>query len=112
VSGIAGLFNVPETQADWSTWTFIHSAHHRDIAAAIFQQLSLTVPDAILDPVDISDEGWLERHQAIHFAMDVILGIASYNLDEVDLTNKDEREAWVFLNAVEHRQAAGILGID
>jgi len=104
MSNIASLFNVPDTDDELSTWSFSHAAHHRDIAAAAFKKFNVTLLQSILDPFDPSDQGWFERHQAMHFSMNLLFGIASYNLEEVNWDNQDERNAWIYLNGLEHRE--------
>jgi hypothetical protein len=43
--------------------------------------------------------------------MDSILGIAGNDLSDVDWSNPDQLESWVWLHAQEHYRAETILGI-
>lgn len=111
MSGVAGLYNVPTTDAELATWAFNHQAHHQDIAAALAAK-GVQMPMYILDPFDPNDmQGWLDNHQQLHFIQDAALGIEAYNLDSVEWSDVNQRSGWIFLNAQEHIQAADKLGI-
>lgn len=112
MSGVAGLYNTPSSDAEFSTWSFVHAAHHRDIIRVIYQLSGDNLDEYILDPFSPADSGdWLQNHQTMHQQMDAILGISGYNLLAVDLTDNDQFAAWAALNADEHFKIANILGI-
>lgn len=65
-----------------------------------------------LYPLDLNYLGlWLYQHQVMHSQMDAILGIAGYNLLELDWTDPDQLNDWISFNVDEHIQACRILGI-
>lgn len=110
MSGLANLFNVPRTEDERAAWSFSHMAHHRDINAAIYRLLAVALPEYILDPIDPNDSGqWEYQHQLMHDNENAILGIQGQDLTGIDWKNPQILEAWVFLNANEHYQAAEIL---
>ena len=110
---IANLYNVPTTQEQLSNWAFAHMANHRDIIRIIYERISLALPEYALDPVvpnSVGEESdWERLHQTMHTQMDVILGIAPYNLLGLDWKDENKLSAWIQLNADEHRQASDIL---
>lgn len=112
MSDVAAIYNVPSTQQELDAWSFSHAAHHRDINRVIFQTLGINLPEYVLDPFDIRNPGvWLEQHQQMHNNQDELLGIAGFDLVDVDLTDYNQLSGWIYLVAYEHKQAADILGI-
>ena len=112
MSAIAALYNVPSTDSEFNSWAFAHAAHHRDIARVIYEVTGTQLPEFVLDPMDPENSQiWIYQHQLMHQNQDAILGIAGYDLLEVDWQDDGQRAAWVLLNANEHLQAANILGI-
>lgn len=112
MSAIAALFNVPSDAAELNSWAFAHAAHHRDINRTIFQQTGATLLESVLDPLDPRDIGvWLYQHQQMHQQFEPILGIAGYDLLEVQWDDPQELAGWILLNADSHFQAANVLGI-
>ncbi len=112
MSAIAGLYNVPGTESEFLTWSFINAAHHRDIARVVYQLVGTVLPEFQLDPFDPNNPGvWLYQHQLMHQNQNEVLGIAGYDLLDVDWQNEGERAGWIQLHASEHYQAANILKI-
>lgn len=110
---LASLYNVPSTDTERSQWAFAHMAHHRDINRKIYELLAIALPEFILDPINPADTGsWEYQHQEMHNNQDSILGIAGFDLSELDWTNQNELAGWIYLNALEHKQASDILEID
>lgn len=112
MSSIASLFNIPGTPEELLVWSHAHAAHHRDISTKIFQLTGEKIVDFVLDPIAPSAiESWLDQHQLIHQQMDAILGIAGFDLQDVDWEDQAQFAGWVFLHATEHREASDILGV-
>lgn len=110
---LASLFNVPSTDTERAQWAFSHMAHHRDINRKIYELIGIALPEFILDPVNIEDSGtWEYQHQTMHNNQNSILGIAGFDLTGLDWKNQNELAGWIFLDAVEHRQASDILELD
>lgn len=113
MSGLASLYNVPSTDQERSQWAFAHMAHHRDISRKIYELLAIALPEFVLDPINIEDSGtWEYQHQQMHNDQNAILGIAGFDLTGLDWKNTNELAGWIYLDALEHKQAADILEID
>lgn len=112
MSSVATLYNVPSNSEDFSTWSFAHAAHHRDINRRIYEVTGLTLPDYILDPFDPRDPSvWEDQHQIMHQNFDAVLEIDGFDLSSVNFEDQGALAGWIFLNATEHYQAANILEI-
>lgn len=113
MSALASLYNVPSNDQERAQWAFAHMAHHRDISRKIYELLALALPEFILDPIDPDNIGtWEYQHQQMHNDQNTILSIAGFDLTGLDWKNPNELAGWVYLNGIEHRQAANILEID
>src|SRR4051812_45578412 len=107
MSAIAALFNVPSNRAELEMWAFAHASHHRDINRQIYDSTGLALIESILDPINPSDQGvWLHQHQQMHDQFEPVLGIAGYDLLDVDWQDPNELAGWILLNASTHMQAA------
>lgn len=106
---LATLFNIPnfsdvDTQSHFS---FANNDHHRQIASAVFRLYNIVLPVYLLDPMPMYSLGiWLQNHQDAHNAQNAVLGIAGNDLSDLDLSKPDQISSWIFLHAIEHRQAA------
>lgn len=110
MSGLAGLYAIPQTPEAWERWNFVHIAHHRDVVRGIFQSTGISLPVYALDPPgDV--QSWLAANQAMHIAMDVVLGIQSFNLEGLDPRDEVALATWIRQHGLEHFQAATKLGI-
>jgi hypothetical protein len=110
---IAGLYNVPSDRQEWDDWGFVHMAHHRDINAAIFRKFGIRIDEYALDPIDPNNPGqWEDQHQAMHEAVDAILGAGGFDLTDIQWTNPVALSSFIQSNATEHRQWADKLGVD
>ena len=112
---ITGLYNIPQSPEELSTWAFIHQAHHIDINAAIYNQLLIALPMYQLDPFKPDDQTsiktWLYQHQLMHQNQDKVLGIAGFDLTDVEWQDIDQLAGWIEQNAQEHYTAGNLLGI-
>lgn len=112
MSALASLYNVPSTDQERAQWAFAHMAHHRDINRKIYELLAVALPEFILDPVDPNNSGsWEYQHQEMHNNQNSILGIAGFDLSELNWQNQNQLAGWIYLNGNEHVQASNILGI-
>lgn len=112
MSAIADLYNVPSNDAERAQWAFAHMAHHRDINRRIYELVAISLPEYILDPINLEDmDSWEYQHQLMHDNFDAILGISGFDLTGIDWKDQNQLAGWVFLNSNEHRQAADILEI-
>jgi hypothetical protein len=112
MSAVADLYNVPSNDAERAQWSFAHMAHHRDINRRLYELVAVSLPEYSLDPIDPANVGqWEYQHQQMHNAQNQLLGISGFDLSEVDWKDQNLLAGWVWLNAVEHTQAADILEI-
>jgi len=112
MSAIAALFNVPGTEQELAQWSAAHAIHHRDIIQAIFLATGIELPQFPLDPItQDAIENWAAWHQQMHNDFQAVLGIAGYDLLDVDWQDRNQIAGFVFLNASIHKQASDILGI-
>ena len=110
---LAALWNISETDEQLKQWSFVNAAAHADIIRLIFQTTGQRLDSYVLDPFNpkdpVSMQPWLYQHAVMHQQMDAILGIAGYNLEDVDFTNDGSLAGWIESHAVEHMQAGQIL---
>lgn len=106
------LFNVPQSANDWSVWSFSHAASHRKIIQAIKAQKGVNLSQYSLDPIPLNAfDIFLNNNQQAHNQMLSELGIAGADLQEVDVTDRNQLAAWISLHALEHRDAETALKI-
>src|ERR1700677_1208357 len=118
---LAEIKQVPLTPDDIKRWSFAHMANHLDIIRRIYETTTpvppATTPAPIslnpypLDPMNIDNLGiWLYNHAIMHVQMDAVLGIAGYNLLDLDWRDPDQLVEWIDFNSDEHIQACRFLG--
>ncbi len=112
---LAALYNIPQTPHQLAEWSFVNASAHADIVRLIFQNYGKVIDSYVLDPFDPRDEDsmqvWVYQHYVMHQQMDAILGIAGYDLTDVDFTNQGILAGWIQSHASEHLQAGQILGL-
>ncbi len=112
MSGLADLYNVPTTDEERALWSFAHMVHHRDIIRRVYELVKVALPEYLLDPIDPNQPGqWEDQHQIMHDNQNQLLGIQGQDLSQVDWKDTRLLAGWIWLNAVEHYQAANILRI-
>ena len=106
------LYNVPSTERDWSLWSLSHAASHKKIIQAIRVKKAKSLSQYQLDPINFSDFSvFLDNNQQAHNEMLAALGISGGGLQQVDITEENQKRAWVFLHAQEHQDAERALQI-
>ena len=110
--GLAEIRNVPNTPEDIASWSFSHLANHRDINRVILATKQIRIDEYMLDPFDPENmTQWLDLHQQMHNEQNKALGIAGYNLSDVDWQDEQARSQWIWAHADEHARASQILGV-
>jgi hypothetical protein len=108
---IANLYNIPTVQPEFESWGFAHMVHHRDVNEQIFLLTGVRIDEFVLDPLNPRDPGqWEYQHQAMHQAVNSVLGISGFDLSDVDFMHSEKLAGFIFQNANEHVQWANILG--
>ena len=119
---LSEIVQMPVTADEVKRWSFAHMANHRDIIRRIYETTTpvppATTPPPIslnpypLDPFDPDNlDQWLYQHSVMHVEMDAVLGIAGYNLLDLDWRDPDQLREWISFNSDEHVQASRLLGI-
>jgi hypothetical protein len=112
MSGVASLYNVPSNDDELKAWSSIHMRHHVDINTGLYRLLKIALPLYLLDPIDVDNTGdWENNHQQMHDSQNALLSVAGYDLTGLNWKDQNLLSGWIFLNALDHRQAADILGI-
>lgn len=107
---VADVFNIPTTPEEMLRWSSLHMILHRSENTAIFRQFNVILTEFILDPVDErTDSEWFQQHQTMHNNVDQIIGVAQFNLTDVDWTNAAQRAGWFQSHAQLHRQETDAL---
>jgi hypothetical protein len=109
---LAALLNVPQTDADWSRWSFNNYDCLNQIRQAIDTQYGITLPEYQVEPIDFGDlDAFLSNNQQAHIDFTGVLGLQSSDLQHTDLRDNNQRQAWVFLNWMELNNACQKLKI-
>jgi hypothetical protein len=100
---LADLLNVPQTELDWRLWGFAHRDQHNIVRGAIQQQYGFNLPDYPLDPIDLDRvQDFLQWNQQAHDDVNGVLQTQASDLQFVDIKNKSQLEAWIYLHRREH----------
>ena len=105
---IANLFRVPTNEAEEQAWSFSHMASHRDFIRVVLVKYNIVIPEYSIDPFgeDVADV-----HQQMHNDLDPIIGVAGFDLTDVNWKDPQQRASWVWLNATLHQQEGTKLGV-
>lgn len=109
---LANLLVAPRTDQDWSIWSYAHRDQHAIIRQAIQAQLGINLPEYPLDPINFDQlSQFLDWNQQAHDDFNGVLGTQSSNLQQADLKDPGQLEAWIYLHRREHETAANALKI-
>ena len=109
---LANLLVAPQTELQWSRWSFDHRDQHNLIRQAIRNIYGVSLTEYPIDPIVLEDfSQFADWNQQMHNDFNGVLGLQSSNLQQVDIRNKAELEAWIYLHRREHEAAAFKLGI-
>jgi hypothetical protein len=109
---LAGLLNIPHTNEDWAQWSWNHKLSHDQIRAAILKQYSYSLTDFLIDPMDPKAmQQFLQNNSQLHGDMNATLQLPGTNLEDADLSNKNQLESWLNMHYMEHMSAEFKLGI-
>lgn len=109
---LATLQNVPQTDQEWLAFSFANQDHHNLLNAALNTQKGVNNPPTVLDPIAFFDfQNWLRRHAQAHSVYDTTLNLLASDFTSVDIKDKNQLEAWIFLHWSDHQQVAAKLGV-
>src|ERR1700683_4059733 len=106
----AYLLNTPVSPQDWSVWSYAHRDQHKQILEAIQAKFGVNLTEYPIDPIALDDfDDFLNWNQRYHNDMNGILGTQGSDLQQANLTDPSQREAWIYLHRREHENVANIL---
>ncbi len=108
----ARLLDTPASDTDWQRWGFDHQASHDAIRTAIQTIGGPALAPEVIYPIPLSQmRVFLAANQRLHLDMNSVLGQQSSDLEDVDLSDPKQVEAWVNVHYQEHFNAESTLGI-
>lgn len=110
---LARLLTVPQDAQEWDEWAW-HNADTLDqIRQAIGSAKGVTLPQRQLYPIPPGEDLqlWLANVQQSHNDFNGALGLQSSELEDVNLQDPADREAWVWANYQELQAACDTLRI-
>lgn len=109
---LPALENIPKTDPDWKFWAWHHRDSHDRIRAAIAKQKGVTLTDYQVEPINPNDmTSFLQNNSNLHDDMNSALGLQTTNLQDADLGNEKELDAWIRLHYLEHFDAETAAGV-
>lgn len=109
---LAMVLDVPQTEEDWSRWSYANYDCLNQIRGAIQNQYTITLPEYQVEPIDFADvDTFLSNNQQAHIDFTSALGQQSNDLIHTDLRDPNQRQAWVWLNFKELQDACAKLKI-
>ncbi len=109
---LAAVQGVPNDQAELDRWAFHNAQAIQLIIDTISTKRGVTLPSFQLYPLPIdAPDNWLMWNSQAHTNINNALGLQSHDLIEVDFENKNQLEAWIYLNYQELLAASNLLGI-
>lgn len=100
------LENVPHSRNDWDQFSFAHRDSHDRIRAAILKQFGVSLTDYQVDPIDPNNiTQFLQNNSSLHGDMNGVLKLQSSDIEDVNLGDEKQMEAWTRLHYNEHMYA-------
>jgi hypothetical protein len=105
------LSNIPHTTEDWAQWAWHHRDSHDRIRKAIKQVYGINLTDYQVEPINPNDlTSFLQNNSNLHDDMNTVLSLQSSDLQDANLQEPRELDAWIKLHAQEHYYAEAKLG--
>lgn len=112
MTSAAPLLNIPREPSEWDIWSFALDQNVRDITAALRSQRGIALPAYQLYPIPTEAvTEWLERMSTVLGDICGELKIQAADVENVDLEDERERQAWVWQVFSEVNAARGVLKI-
>jgi hypothetical protein len=109
---LSAILNIPKTPLEWTRWSFHHRLQHDQIQQAIMEQKGVSTTTFVLDPINFGrPRDFLERNQETHTQMNAPLGLQGSDLEDVDLKDPRQLQAWIFAEYQELFSASAALKI-
>jgi hypothetical protein len=108
---LAFLINSPQSEQDWSVWSWSHKDQHTLARNAVQAKYGINLADYPIDPIPFQQiTQWLDYNQEMHDDINGILGTNSTNLQQVNFRDAAQLSAWIYLHRREHENWANMLG--
>ena len=108
---LPGLLNVPRTDQEWDMWMWDHRTSHDHIRQKIQSSYGILLPDYPIEPINPNDlTNFLVNNTQLHDDMNGVLGLVSSNVQDADLKDSRQLEAWIKIHYLEHFAAESKLG--
>ena len=102
----------PKTDTDWQAWGFDHQASHDAIREAIQAQGGPSLAPQIIYPIPLAAmRVFLANNQQLHVDMTGVTRQQSVDLEDVDLKDAKQLEAWINVHVQNHWDVESALGI-
>lgn len=103
---LPALENIPKSDSDWKFWAWHHRDSHNRIRSAILRKKGLNLTDYQIEPINPNDmTSFLQNNSSLHDDMNSALGLQSTDLQDANLGNERELDAWIKLHWQEHQNA-------
>jgi hypothetical protein len=103
---LPALENIPKSQQEWFQWGFDHRDSHNRIRAAILKIYNVSLTDYQVDPIDPNNTTqFLQNNASLHGDMNSVLKLQSSDIEDANLSDERELEAWIRLHYREHLYA-------
>lgn len=108
---LPALSNIPHTEEDWRHWAWHHRDSHDRIRRAISKTYGIDLSDFQVEPINPNDlSSFLQNNSSLHAGMNSVLQLQSANLQDANLQEPRELEAWIKIHAIEHYFVEAKLG--
>lgn len=108
----APLLNVPITDRDFDRWSFDLQQNLMDVTRAILTQRNVSIPLPQLYPAPLFAIGeWLQRLSQTMIEISNALGTQTQDIENVNLEDERERQAWTYSIWQQVQQARQVLGV-
>lgn len=108
----ARLLDTPRDAEFWQLWGLDHQVSHDAIRAAILAQANVNLSGQVIYPLPLGQmRVFLANNSQLHIDMNAVTGQQSSDLEDVDLSNKQQLEAWTRVHYLEHFNVESALGI-
>ena len=109
---LSALLNVPSTEVAWLHFAWDHRDSHDRIREAILAKYKVRLSSYQVEPINPdSISTFLTNNAQMHTDMNTLLRLQSSDMEDVDLKDKKQLEAWVLLHYQEHQAAELALGL-
>lgn len=103
---LARLLEVPHSETEWNAWSWSHRTSHQRIIQGINSKKGASLQEYPVDPMNFHFiENFLIANEAMHQAMNEVLGLQDVDLESVDLKDDKQLRAWIYLHWQAHQAA-------